>query len=91
MLFELSSVSREHLIRSFKKYLGTTPTQYINRLRLNYATNQLANTNRKVVDICYGSEFGNLSYFYQSFKFAYGVTPKDYRFQKLISVNLGHS
>ncbi|HHW49130.1 MAG TPA: AraC family transcriptional regulator [Clostridiaceae bacterium] len=90
-LFDLSPVSREHLSRSFKKYLGTTPTQYINRLRLNYAANQLANTNRKIVDICYDSGFGNLSYFYQSFKSAYGVTPKEYRFQKLTPVDLGHS
>jgi len=90
-LFELSPVSREHLSRSFKKYLGTTPTEYINRLRLNYAANQLANTNKKIVDVCYDSGFGNLSYFYQCFKSVYGVTPKDYRIQKLTPVDLDHS
>jgi len=90
-LFELSPVSREHLSRSFKKYLGITPTQYINRLRLNYAANQFANTNRKIVDVCYDSGFGNLSYFYNCFKSAYGVVPKVYRLQKLTPANLDHS
>lgn len=82
-LFELSPVSREHLSRSFQKYLGTTPTRYINRLRLNYAANQLANTNRRIIDICYDSGFGNLSHFYQCFESQYGTTPKDYRFEKM--------
>lgn len=81
-LFDLSPTTREHLSRSFKKYLKTTPTEYITSLRLNYAANQLANTNRKIVDICYDSGFGNLSYFYTCFEKAYGATPKDYRIQK---------
>jgi AraC family cel operon transcriptional repressor len=47
-LFVLSRVSREHLSRSFKKHLGITPTEYVKRLRLNYAANQLANTTGKL-------------------------------------------
>ncbi len=85
-LFELSNRSREHVSRSFKNYLGTTPTDYIKHLRLNYAANQLANTNRKIVDICYESGFGNLSYFYECFKAHYGMTPSSYRASKLTLV-----
>jgi len=87
-LFELAPVSREHLSRSFKRYLSTTPTQYINHLRLNYAANQLANTNRKIIDICFDSGFGNLAHFYQLFKSEYGITPKDYRLEKMTLVDL---
>jgi len=76
-LFQLSHTSREHISRSFKKYLAMTPTEYIKQLRLNYAANQLANTNRKVVDICFDSGFGNMSYFYKCFFECYG---KQYRF-----------
>jgi len=82
-LFELSNTIREHLSRSFKKHLDITPTEYIKRLRLNYAANQLANTNRKIVDICFDSGFGNLSYFYQCFKELYGLAPSRYRASKL--------
>lgn len=78
-LFELSPTSREHLSRCFKKYLGVTPTDYIKQLRLNYSANLLANTNKKITDVCYDSGFGNLSYFYQCFEQAYGVTPNCFR------------
>ena len=78
-LFELSPTTREHLCRTFKKHLGITPTDYIKNLRLNYAANQLIHTNKKIIDICYDSGFGNLSYFYECFQTTYGVTPKTYR------------
>lgn len=82
-LFELSHTSREHLSRTFKKCLGITPTEYIKGLRLNYAANQLANTNRKIVDICFDSGFGNMSYFYECFTACYGLPPNSYRASKL--------
>ncbi len=86
-LFELSHTSREHISRSFKKYLAVTPTEYIKQLRLNYAVNQLANTNRKVVDICFDSGFGNMSYFYKCFFECYGMTPAAYRASKFMQVS----
>jgi len=87
-LFQLSHVSREHLSRSFKKYLAITPTEYIKRLRLNYAANQLANTNMKIVDICFDSGFGNMSYFYDCFTKSYGLTPNSYRASKLSHIDM---
>ncbi len=78
-LLELSPTTREHLSRTFKKQLGVTPTDYIKNLRLNYAANQLIHTNKKIIDICYDSGFGNLSYFYECFKITYCTTPKTFR------------
>ena len=78
-LYELSPTTREHLSRTFKKQLGVTPTEYIKNLRLNYAANQLIHTNKKIIDICYDSGFGNLSYFYECFQTTYGTTPKEFR------------
>lgn len=87
-LFQLSHISREHISRSFKKYLGISPTEYVNRLRLNYSANQLANTNRKIVDICFDSGFGNLSYFYKCFNEFYRLSPSSYRASKFKRIEL---
>lgn len=76
---EISRKTPEHLSRTMKKYLGVTPTGFINDLRINYAANLLANTNLKIADICYESGFGNISHFYTVFNSIYGKSPKEYR------------
>lgn len=75
----LSGKSREHLSRSMRKYLGITPSDYINGLRINYASNLLINTDSQIIDICYSCGFTNLTYFYRLFKKKYGVSPKQFR------------
>lgn len=74
-MVELSGKSREHLSRSLKKYCGTTITEYVNKLRINYAANLLINSNMAVIDICYTSGFQNLGYFYKIFKDEYKISP----------------
>ena len=78
-MIELSKKSREHLLRSFKKYYGLTATDYINGLRINYASNLLLNTNRPIIDICFDCGFQSLSYFYRVFKEENGLTPGEFR------------
>lgn len=75
----LSNKSREHLSRSFKKYYGVTITDYINGLRVNYASNLLINTNIPILDICFNCGFQSASYFYRIFKEKNGVTPNIFR------------
>lgn len=74
-----SGRTKEHLCRSFKKYLGVTPTAYLNAHRLNYAANLLRHSDQKVVDIVYAAGFQSLSRFYQAFRQAYGLSPRQYR------------
>jgi AraC family cel operon transcriptional repressor len=76
---KLAFKSEEHICRSFKKYLNTTPTQYVNVLKLNYAANQIRFTNKLVVDIAFESGFENLSNFHRQFKKLYNVTPAEFR------------
>lgn len=71
--------TREHLCRSFKKYLGVTPTAYLNAHRLNYAANLLRHSDQKVVDIAYAAGFQSVSRFYQAFRQCYGLSPRQYR------------
>ncbi len=81
----LSNRSREHLARSFKKYFGVSVTDYINDLRVNYASNLLINTNIPVIDICFTCGFQSVSYFYRVFKKKNAVTPYVFRDQYKIS------
>lgn len=76
---ENSGKTKEHICRSFKKYLHKTPTEVINSLRLNYAGNLLSHTDKEIVDIAYEAGFQSLSYFYSQFKKSFGKTPKKFR------------
>lgn len=78
---ELSRRSREHLSRSLKKYYGITPTEYINALRINYASNLLLNTNTSIIDVCYTCGFQSLSNFYKVFERTYHMSPTAFQKQ----------
>jgi AraC family cel operon transcriptional repressor len=78
-MYELTARSPEHLSRSLKKYYGETPTDFINKLRLNYAANLLVNTDEDITAIVMESGFDNLSHFYHLFKKAFGIAPKEFR------------
>lgn len=81
-LDELTSIAgctKEHLCRSFRKYLGVSPSAYLNAKRLNYAANLLLHSDQKVIDIAYASGFQSLSRFYHAFKSEFNVSPLEYR------------
>lgn len=78
-MIALSGKSREHVSRSVKKYYGITITEYVNDLRVNYASNLLKNTNIPIVDICYNCGFQSASYFYRVFKERNNVSPNIFR------------
>ncbi|MDO5310899.1 MAG: AraC family transcriptional regulator, partial [Clostridia bacterium] len=78
-MIKLCGKSYEHVSRSIKKYYGTTLTEYINTLRLNYAANLLTNTNYTLTDIYLECGFNSPSYFSSSFKNHYGLSPYEYR------------
>lgn len=78
-MIELSEKTAEHLSRSTKKYLGVTPSEYINNLRLNFAANQLLTTSNSVLDICFDCGFENTVYFHKKFKEKFKMTPMQFR------------
>lgn len=78
-LLELSPKTREHTLRSIKKYTGQTATQYINGLRLNYIANMLRNSNHNVADIIYESGFNNISWASNQFYNKFNMTMSEYR------------
>ncbi|WP_028560579.1 helix-turn-helix domain-containing protein [Paenibacillus pinihumi] len=80
-LNELSRHSVGHINRVFKQYLHTTPTAYINHLRLVYAKNLLLTTNLTILEIALEAGFDNLSHFYHLFKKNYGASPGKIRYR----------
>ncbi|MDO5396349.1 MAG: AraC family transcriptional regulator [bacterium] len=78
-LTELSGKSPGHLNRMFKKYMGITPTEYINSLKLNYAKILLITTDMPIINASFEAGFDNLSHFYHLFKSMYGISPGQIR------------
>jgi AraC family transcriptional regulator, dual regulator of chb operon len=76
---ELSGRTQEHFTRSFRHHLNLTPTDYLNRVRLNEAAALLISTDTSVIDISMEVGFGNLSHFNARFKALFNMTPREYR------------
>ena len=78
-LAELAGMSEGHFCRVFKQYTLKTPVQFINSVRLGHAADQLANTNKRVLDIAMDCGFNSVSYFIEVFRESFGITPSKYR------------
>ena len=89
-MYELNPKSKPHLIKSMQQYLNTTVSDFINEQRINYATDQLINTNRPIIDIAFECGFNNVNYFYRLFKNVHAYTPNAYRKKFSIIANLSY-
>ncbi|MBR3934330.1 MAG: AraC family transcriptional regulator [Clostridia bacterium] len=78
-MLSLSGKSYGHLSRCFKNYFGTTPTEYVNDIRLKYARNMILHTNMTVLDIGLECGYENIGYFHRLFKNKYGTSPGELR------------
>lgn len=78
-LARLAGKSPEHLARSFRTHLGITPTDWLNRLRLERAALRLSHTNEAILAIALDLGFVHLGYFYRLFTRRYGLAPHAYR------------
>ena len=75
----VSGRTGEHIARTFRAHLGTTPSGAINAARLERAALLLAHTARPILDICYALGYSNASYFYRLFRGRFGLPPRAYR------------
>jgi AraC family transcriptional regulator of adaptative response / methylphosphotriester-DNA alkyltransferase methyltransferase len=76
-----SGVTVSHLAVIFRRQYGMSPGQYLNRLRAGQAKENLAQTDRPIIDIAGELGFESLSAFYRFFKKQAGTTPRQYRVQ----------
>ena len=78
-MLDLANLSQEHLTRSFRRYLGVTPTAFINAKRLGYAAELLLNQDLPVIEVGAQCGFNSQSHFYRLFTLRYGCPPKAFR------------
>lgn len=72
-------VSKNHLIRLFKRHSDFTPTQYITKVRVGKTMELLEQAELSIIDIAYAVGFKSMSNFYKCFKEQTGHTPNEYR------------
>ncbi len=71
--------SREHVTRSFQKYLKMTPTQWLNIERIKHARRLLTTTRLSVMEIALECGYESPSHFHKCFKQQAGTSPLRYR------------
>ena len=70
-----------YLSSIFKKNAGENLSRYLKGFRMERAREMLENTNEKIGIICEKCGFVNVSYFCQSFREYFGISPQKYRDQ----------
>ncbi|QHW29907.1 helix-turn-helix transcriptional regulator [Paenibacillus rhizovicinus] len=73
--------SRFHFIRTFRETMGTTPYQYLLKLRMDEAMNRLRRSDATVGQISADLGFSSTSQFHRAFLKMTGVTPQAFRLQ----------
>lgn len=75
------SLAPSYLSHIFKKETGQNLSKFIKAYRMEMAKKMLEETHDKIVMISYAVGYVNVSYFCQSFREYFGVSPQKYRMQ----------
>jgi AraC family transcriptional regulator len=81
-LSEMAAIARlspYHFLRCFDELTGTTPRQYLLRMRLRRAALRLKKESTKVLDIALDCGFRDVSNFNRAFRTEFGESPRSYR------------
>ncbi len=77
-LSRVSGINEKYLCRFFKEFSGYTPTDYVNRMRVERAVSEMTVGGKSITDAAFDSGFNELSYFSRIFKKYIGTTPRDF-------------
>jgi AraC-like DNA-binding protein len=72
-------MSTFYFCKTFKKATGLTFTEYLSRVRVENASELLANPNVRVSEVAYQSGFQSLTNFNRTFHRLRGESPTEYR------------
>lgn len=79
MLARLVYMAPSYLSAVFKKETGQNLSKFIKEYRMEKARDMLENTHMKIVQISEAVGYPNVSYFCQSFREFYGISPQRFR------------
>jgi len=68
-----------YVMRVFRRHFGMSITDYVRKLRIDYARKQLSSDGMSLVDIGLSAGFPSQAYFSTMFKRETGITPGQYR------------
>jgi AraC family L-rhamnose operon regulatory protein RhaS len=72
-------IRRTQLCKIFHKLTGSTPMEFLSRIRVEHAKTLLRRSDTKIIDVAFECGYSSSQYFANSFKQATGVTPSVYR------------
>lgn len=72
-------LSRYHLSRTFKQYLGKSFKEYLTERRITEAKHLMAHDDKNVTEACFAVGFNDTSYFARVFRKREGISPSAYR------------
>lgn len=78
-LARMARLSPYHFLRTFEGLTGTTPHQYLLRIRLRRAAVRLSRDCGRILDAALDCGFGDVSSFNRAFRGEFGVSPRVYR------------
>ena len=71
--------NRYYIMKLFKKEIGITIFDYINKKRIDSSINEINNNNNLLIKVAINNGFYSLEYFSEMFKKEIGVSPRQYR------------
>ncbi len=78
-ILTITSYSKSHFIRLFKKNMGMNLTEYINKYRIEKSCLDLIYTSKNITEIATENGFNTVQYFSKTFKNYMKCTPKQYQ------------
>lgn len=82
VMLKKACMSKSLLCKTFKKYLGLTPTAYINRKKMNLAYELVIGSEKSLLEIATDLDYGSYTHFRREFVKCYGSTPNSMREMK---------
>ena len=81
-LADIAHMEKIYFLKSFKSEIGTTPMDYLRKLRINRAKKLLANSDMNITQISNAVGFQTIHHFTGVFKKMTGKSPSEYKAEK---------
>ncbi len=80
---QIAAMTPEAFCRYFKKTSGRTLRDFLNQIRIDFASRQLIETKNTVTEICFESGFSTISNFNKRFREIKQCSPREFRFLEI--------